>query len=134
MTYEIRKINVWSCVKIAFILSGIIGLLLGILYAVMLILLGGFLSQMGGEFQSMGGFFPGALGVFMILFLCILLPIIDAVMGAAATAILAWIYNLLARGLGGIKFNLAEEKLKGEASPQKSDSESEGMLGKYKYE
>jgi hypothetical protein len=130
MTYEIRKINVWSCVKIAFILFGVIGLIFGIFYAMMLSMVGGILSQMGGEFQSLGGFFTGALGIFMVFFLAIFY----AVMGAVVTAIMAWIYNLLAGGFGGIKFDLSEEKLKGEISPQKSDSESEGMLGKYKYE
>jgi hypothetical protein len=130
MTYEIRRIDVWSCVKIAFILFGVIGLIFGIFYAMMLSMVGGILSQMGGEFQSLGGLFTGALGIFMVFFLAIFY----AVMGAIITAIMAWIYNLLARGFGGVKFDLAEEKLKGEISPQKSDSESEGMLGKYKYE
>ena len=130
MTYEIKKIDVWSCVKIAFILFGVIGLIFGIFYAMLLSMVGGFLSQMGGEFQSLGGLFTGALGIFMIFFLAIFY----AVMGAIVTAIIAWIYNLLARGFGGVKLDLVEEKLKGEASTQGLDSESEGMLGKYKYE
>jgi predicted membrane protein len=130
MTYEIKKIEVWSCVKIAFVLFGVIGLLFGIFYAMILTMVGGILSQMGSEFESLGGLFTGALGIFMVFFLAILY----AVMGAVVTAILTWIYNLLAKGLGGIKLHLAAEELIAQASPQKSEPDSEGMLGKYKYE
>ena len=130
MIYEIKRIDVWSCVKIAFILFGILGLLFGIFYALMLSAMLGFLSQMGGEFQSLRGMFTGILGIFMIFFLAIFY----AVIGAVVTAILGWLYNLLARGLGGVKFLLETEKSNvSTASPQKPESE-EGMLGKYKYE
>jgi hypothetical protein len=59
-----------------------------------------------------------------------------AVVGAVATAIFTWIYNLLAKGMGGIKFFLEHEKAEAarEPVPQKSEAESEGMLGKQKYE
>jgi uncharacterized membrane-anchored protein len=130
MIYEIKRIDVWSCVKIAFILFGILGLMFGIFYALMLSAMLGFLSQMGGEFQSLGGMFSGILGIFMIFFLAIFY----AVIGAVITAILGWIYNLLARGLGGVRFYLEPEKaILSATSPQKPESE-EGMLGKYKYE
>ena len=130
MTYEIKKIDVWSVVKIAFFLYGIFGLLFGIFYAIVLTMVGGILSQMGGEFGSLQGL-TGVLGIFMALFLALFY----AVIGAVATAIFTWIYNLLAKGLGGIKFYLEQEKLKAVGMPaQKSESESEGMLGKQKYE
>jgi hypothetical protein len=130
MLYEIKRIDVWSCVKIAFILFGILGLLFGILYAMLLSAMLGFLSQMGGEFQSLGGMFTGILGIFMIFFLAIFY----AVIGAFITAIMGWLYNLLARGLGGVRFHLEPEKaILSAASTQKPEND-EGMLGKYKYE
>jgi hypothetical protein len=130
MTYEMKKIDVWSVVKIAFFLYGIFGLLFGLFYAIILTMLGGILSQMGGEFESLRGL-TGALGIFMAFFLALFY----AVIGAVATAIFTWIYNLLAKGLGGIKFYLEQEKLKAVAEPTlKSESESEGMLGNQKYE
>ena len=130
MIYEIKRIDVWSCVKIAFILFGILGLIFGIFYALMLSAMLGFFSQMGREFQSLGGMFTGALGIFMIFFLAIFY----AVMGAVVTAILGWLYNLLAKGLGGVRFHLEPEKSNiPVASPQKPEND-EGMLGKYKYE
>ncbi len=68
------------------------------------------------------------------LLLIFFLAIFYAVMGAVITAVLGWIYNLLARGLGGVRFHLEPEKANvPAASPQKQESE-EGMLGKYKYE
>ncbi len=130
MTYEIRKIDVWSVVKIAFILYGIFGLLFGLFYAIMLTMVGGILSQLGGEFESIRGL-TGVLGIFIAFFLALFY----AVIGAVFTAIFTWIYNLLAKGLGGIKFFLEQERPKAVAEPiQKSESESEGMLGNQKYE
>ena len=130
MDYEIRKIDVWSVVKIAFFLYGIFGLLFGIFYAIMLTMVGGFLSQMGGEFEAMRGL-TGVLGIFMAFFLALFY----AVIGSVFTAILTWIYNLLAKGLGGIKFFLEQGSTKTVAEPiQKSESESEGMLGNQRYE
>lgn len=107
MTYEIKRIDVWSVVKIAFILCGIFGLLAGILYAIMLTMVGGLLGQIGGEFGAMRGL-TGAVGIIMVFFLALFY----AVVGAVAAAIFGWIYNLLAAGLGGIKFHLEQEKAK----------------------
>jgi hypothetical protein len=130
MTYEIKRIDIWSVVKISFFIYGIFGLLFGLFYAAMLTMLGGFLSQMGGEFGLLRGM-TGAIGIFGALFMALFY----AVLGAVATAIFTWIYNLLAKGLGGIRFNLEKEGSKEARQPMyKSDQESEGMLGNQKYE
>ncbi len=130
MTYEIRRIDIWSVVKIAFILCGIFGFIAGILYAMMLTMVGGFLSQMGGEFDAMRGL-TGAVSIFMVFFLAVFY----AVLGAVFTAVFAWIYNLLARGLGGVKFHLEQEKARVVVQPlQRPEAESEGMLGDQRYE
>lgn len=125
MTYEIKKIDVWSVVKIAFILSGIFGLLAGLLYAVLLTLVGGILSQLGGEFEAMQGL-TGAVSIFMAFFLALFY----AVIGAVGAAICTLIYNLLARGLGGVKFYLEQEKTTVVIQPARpSGTEPEGTLG-----
>ena len=125
MTYEIKKIDVWSVVKIAFILSGIFGLLAGLLYAVLLTLVGGILSQLGGEFEAMQSL-TGAVSIFMAFFLALFY----AVIGAVGAAICTLIYNLLARGLGGVKFYLEPEKAKVVIQPaQGPGAQSEGTLG-----
>jgi hypothetical protein len=130
MTYEIKKIEVWSCVKIAFILFGILGLIFGLFYAIMLSFVGGILSQFGGEFEQLSGLLTGAMGIFLAFFLALFY----AVVGAIITAIMVWIYNGLAKLTGGIRFNLEGEKVATLTSGVKPESDSEGMLGKYKYE
>jgi hypothetical protein len=133
MTYEIKKIDVWSVVKIAFILYGIFGLIFGLFYAVILTMLGGIISQfgeLGGEFGQMTGFFTGAVGIVMAFFMALFY----AVIGAIFTAIFIWLYNVLAKLTGGIRFNLEAEKIAAIAPAEKQEANSEGMLGKAKYE
>jgi hypothetical protein len=130
MTYEIKRIEVWSVVKISFILYGILGLIFGLFYAVILTMLGGILSQMGGEFGQISGFFTGAAGLLMAFFMALFY----AVAGAIFSAIFVWIYNVLAKLAGGIRFNLEGEKIATAVPAGKPESDSEGMLGKYKYE
>jgi uncharacterized BrkB/YihY/UPF0761 family membrane protein len=130
MTYEIKKIDVWSVVKIAFILYGIFGLIFGLFYALLLTFLGGILSQFGGDFGQISGFFTGAVGILMAFFIALFY----AVIGAIFTAIFVWLYNVLAKLAGGIRFNLEGEKIATPPPAEKPESDSEGMLGKYKYE
>jgi hypothetical protein len=130
MTYEIKKIDIWSMVKIAFVLGGIFGLFAGILYAMMLTMIGGLLSQMSGEFGGMPGL-TGAVGIIAIFFMVLFY----AVLGAVGTAIFTWIYNLLAKGMGGIRFHLEQEKAKVVIQPmQSNEAETEGMVGRQGYE
>jgi len=131
MTYEIRKIDVWSVVKIAFILYGIFGLIFGLFYAVMLTMVGGFLSQFS-EFGQMTGLFTGAVGILMAFFMALFY----AVIGAIFTAIFVWLYNVLAKLTGGIRFHLEGDKIAAAAvAPTEiQEADSEGMLGKAKYE
>jgi hypothetical protein len=130
MIHEIRRIDVWSVVKISFFIYGIFGLIFGLFYAALLSMLGGFLSQMGGEFGAFRGL-TGAVGIVGAFFMALFY----AVLGAVVTAIFTWIYNLLAKGLGGIRFDLEQERAKVVIQPlQRSEEESEGMLGNQKYE
>jgi hypothetical protein len=130
MTYEIKKVDIWSMVKIAFVLGGIFGLFAGIMYAMMLTMIGGLLSQMGGEFGGMPGL-TGAVGIVAIFFMVLFYAVVSAVV----TAICTWIYNLLAKGMGGIRFHLEQDKAKVVIQPlQSNETESEGMIGKQGYE
>lgn len=108
MNLELKKIDVWSCIKISFILYGIFGLVVGIFYAILLTFLGGVLNTFGGrEFGSFGGLFTGVVGIFMAFFLALFY----AVIGAIFTAIFVWLYNVIAGAAGGIRLNLEGEKL-----------------------
>ncbi len=105
---ELKKIDVWSCVKISFILYGIFGLIVGIFYAILLTFLGGVFNTFGGrEFGTFGGLFTGVVGIFMAFFLALFY----AVIGAIFTAIFVWLYNVIAKAAGGIKVDLEGERL-----------------------
>jgi hypothetical protein len=108
-------------------------LIIGLFYAVMLTMLGGFLSQfgeLGGEFGDMTGLFTGAVGIVMAFFMALFY----AVIGSIFTAIFIWLYNVLAKLIGGIMFNLEGGKIAAVAPLDKQEVDSEGMLGKAKYE
>ena len=107
MTLEIKRLDVWSCVKVGFILFGILGLIIGILYALMIGFITSLMGPLGGtDIEPLAGLFSGALGIFMAFFMAIFY----AVMGAVATAITVWLYNISARWVGGIIVNLDGEK------------------------
>jgi len=117
MNLELKRIDVWSCVKISFLLYGILGLIIGIFYAILLTFLGGIFNTFGGrEFGSFSGVFSGFVGVFTAFFLALFY----AVIGSIFTAVFAWLYNVIARAAGGIRLNLEGEKieLKEESSPR----------------
>jgi uncharacterized protein YacL len=117
MNLELKKIDIWSCVKITFILYGIFGLIIGIFYAILLTFVGGILSSFGGkEFGSFSGLFSGFVGVFTAFFLALFY----AVVGSIFTAFFVWLYNIFAKAVGGIRFNFEGEKLelKEESSPK----------------
>lgn len=127
MVFELKRIDVWTCTKIAFFLCGIFGLLIGLFYALIIAMVGSFLGPLsGGELGSLGGIFSGALGIFIAFFLAIFY----AVFGAILTAISAWLYNIFAKSIGGVKITLNEEKI----ATITSIPPEEKSPGSYKYE
>ena len=106
MTYEWKRCEVWSVVKIAFLICGVTGFILGLFYAILLTLIGGLLGMAGGgEFEEISGLFSGAFGFFMAF----VISFTYAVVGSIMAAILAWLYNLFARFVGGIRITLEPE-------------------------
>ena len=127
MVFELKRIDVWTCTKIAFFLCGIFGLLIGLFYALIIAMVGSFLGPLsGGELGSLGGIFSGALGIFIAFFLAIFY----AVFGAILTAISAWLYNIFAKSIGGVKITLNEEKI----ATITSVPPEEKSPGSFKYE
>ena len=103
MVYEIRRINIWSVMKVAFVIFAILGLIIGIFYFIFFLFVGQVMEMATpDEFGGMTGFFSGFLGFFAIFFLAIFY----AVFGSLMTALFAGIYNLLARGFGGVEVHL----------------------------
>jgi hypothetical protein len=103
MNYQIRKINVWSAMKVAFVIFAILGFIAGLFYALFFAFMGQMMEFAApGEFGKMSGLFGGIMGIFMAFFIAIFY----AVFGSVLTALLAGVYNLLARGFGGIEVHL----------------------------
>lgn len=120
MIYQIRRVNVWSLMKVAFVIFAVFGLLAGIFYAFFFAIMGQ-MMELGdaGEFSRMPGFFSGVMGIFMILFL----PVFYGVIGSLLTALFAGLYNLLARGFGGIELQLEPQELSSSQPPITSSTE-----------
>jgi len=112
MDYEIRCIDVWSVVKIVFVISLVLGLIVGLFYFLVVISLGSLVSSFGfGEEIDTSSFtqLAGFLGLFMAIFIAILTAIFYSIVSAIAVGL----YNLLSRWAGGIQVQLVgpEEKL-----------------------
>ena len=106
MKYEIKHIEVWSVVKIAFLICGVMGFIFGLFYAIFLSIIGGILDMVGGgEFEEISGLFTGLFGFFMVFFLAFTY----AVVGSIMAAIIDWLFNLFARIVGGVKITLESE-------------------------
>jgi len=106
VNFELKRVDVWSVVKIVFFLDAVIGLLVGFFYTLVFSLVGGMAGLLSGERAlPMMGLFSGLVGFFMSF----VLAIFYAVLGAVFTVILVGLYNLLAKWLGGFRLSLVEE-------------------------
>ncbi|MFY9676872.1 MAG: hypothetical protein WCB53_11665 [Terriglobales bacterium] len=92
--YSLRSVNVMSCAKM-------MGAIYGGLFLVVspFLLLGGFAGILFGRTSPDS---PGAL----LILLAILAPFFYGAVGFVMGAFTAWIYNLVARQIGGIRLEL----------------------------
>jgi len=90
---KIRTIRVFSAAKVNALLYGILGLLIA-----PFLVLGPGLAMIGGEKRSAG--FGGVIAVAAIA------PIIYALIGFIAGAVMAFIYNAISHSVGGIEVEL----------------------------
>ncbi len=110
MTFELKKINVLSAIKVSFIIHVIIGLLIGLLVGSLMALVMSSIGQiMPYDQMGYGGMQPGAIGAFGGIFMVIIYAGFIAVFnGIIVTGIIALLYNLIAGWVGGIKVDLRE--------------------------
>jgi hypothetical protein len=95
----IKHVGPFSCAKIIAVLYAIFGLAVGAFIA-LVSLAGGFATAAFASNPSQR-FFP-FIGVAAV----VLFPVMYATFGFVATLISAWLYNALARGVGGIEIDL----------------------------
>jgi len=103
MEYEIRRIQVWSVVKIVFIIFFIVGAFVGIFYAMMTAVVSNLFMEMAGDEleygQRVAGFFSP---FFMILFFALFSATVNAVL----SAFIVLFYNVFAQLTGGFRVDL----------------------------
>lgn len=93
---EIKKIDVLSFAILQAVVMAIVGLLQALFYAVV----GSFIAMPGSNIAALG-----FIGIIMF-------PLVLAISGFFAGAIGAFIYNIAAKWVGGVKINLVEIKEK----------------------
>jgi hypothetical protein len=104
---EIKRIDLWSLFKIAFLLYACLGLFFGLLYGAFMILAGVVQSTLSDELGDIPGlgFFGGLLGL-------VLIPVIAMIYGAVGSVfvtIAGLLYNLMAKIGGGLRFKTSIE-------------------------
>ena len=107
MNYEIKKIDLWSAIKISFLINGIVGLAIGLLIGLVFAFIISFVSQMVPSdnpelanipFGPLGGFF---IGLIYALFIAV-------GNGIIITGIFVMLYNLFAGWIGGFKIEVEQ--------------------------
>jgi hypothetical protein len=104
MKYELRRIRIWSAIKVGFFIWGMLGFLFGIYMALMMPVLINLLGSLGTFPADIGDVGPVAL-----MFLPFLYSIMGAAAGTLATAVVAGFYNLVSSIIGGLEFDLEGE-------------------------
>jgi hypothetical protein len=118
MKYEVRAISIWTVFKVSFVLHTVFGFLMGVFYAISFIPM----MQMMSKFGRFPGAFPVEdmpVGILMILF-PIMFAIGGAFFGTLSSLILALLYNLVARLMGGLQLTLNPVEEATPAPPQRS--------------
>jgi len=102
MTKQLRTIGAVSCAKVAAVLYGVVGLIIGAVIS-LASLLGVFAQNFGAVPDQPGS---ALFGVLFSVGAIVLLPVIYACMGAIGGLIMAGVYNLVARTVGGIELEI----------------------------
>ncbi len=103
MIYEIKRVNIWSVVKIVFIVTFIAGAMAGTFYALLVSLFNNIIQDFSnGEFDYGYRVFNVMTPFFTILFFAIFSSIANCLISVIAVLV----YNVLAQIIGGIKIEL----------------------------
>ncbi|MBD3170096.1 MAG: hypothetical protein GF307_11480 [candidate division Zixibacteria bacterium] len=119
MKYYVRRISVWSVVKITFLLNGIFGALIGLFIGFILLIFSAVFTRFGGYMPPQADILPTfAGGVLSVIFLPVFYGFMLAIVnGIIITAIVVWLYNILAGALGGVEVELEATKIQSSAPP-----------------
>lgn len=105
--YELKRLDIWSVVKVTFVLSFFLGLMIGVFYLFIMFFVTRLAGTFGGGIETEMMHFGGVVGFFMIFFIAIF----TSVFYTAVSAILAGIYNLVSSWIGGVRLRLSVEEV-----------------------
>ena len=100
-TVEVRRVDLWSIFKVAFLLYATLGLIAGLFYGLIFVVLGQLGSFLGNDEIPGLGFLTGFIGVLAVP----VLAIVYGVLGSIVVTIGGGLYNLATRFVGGVKID-----------------------------
>ncbi len=117
MRYEFKSIRIWSFIKIAFFVNLVFGFLLGLFYAFLIPVM--LMAPGPSPFQGMGLESEGGSFIFMLILFPIMFAAGCSVFQTILFTIIAASYNLFARMVGGVEFDIQPtEQMQPLAQPQ----------------
>jgi hypothetical protein len=100
--FKLKKIGALSLAKVQTIFMAVFGLFVGLFYAI----LGLLISNLSADVQQEAGL-AGA-GELFTPWAILIMPIMYAIIGFVLGLICAWLYNLVAKLVGGIELELVK--------------------------
>ncbi len=107
MRYELKSIPIWPLTKVAFFVNLVVGFIFGIIYGFFLSFILAIMSQVPGFETGELDFGAAGAGVMMII-IPFMMAISSAFFGTLACVIGGFIYNLVAKLVGGFELNLSK--------------------------
>ncbi|MEK7774327.1 MAG: DUF3566 domain-containing protein [Candidatus Zixiibacteriota bacterium] len=105
MRLELKRIDIWSAIKISFCVNIILGFIVGIFYAMFLGLFAGFLSALPGSDEIEG--IQMSFGI-LILVMPFMFAFFIGIIYTVATALCVALYNFLSKFTGGVEFSFQQ--------------------------
>jgi hypothetical protein len=128
MQYTIRRIHIWSVIKIAFFILAISGFLVGLLWGIFLWAFSSVLEAiMPAEFGT-----PEMSGLMVFILAFVLAPIYG-VFGAVTAGIATAIYNAISKLTGGIEIQLTPKRPEPPIEPKMQEETEEGYVDEEAY-
>lgn len=99
-TLELKRVDLGSLFKVAFVLYAVLGLVAGLMAALVFMMMGSLSTLLSDEGFSGFGVFTGVAGLILVP----MLSVMYGVIGSLVVTIIGLLYNLAAGRVGGVKF------------------------------
>ncbi len=105
MKLELKRISLWTTIKISFVVNLVLGFVLGCFYAFLLVAISSMPSAAfrDSELEQFSGMF-GAVALFVPFFFAFMMAIVNTILAF----IMVVVYNFSARMMGGLELEFAK--------------------------